>query len=102
MGVMNAPLDRSRSCPACRQIISYIFSGFIPSILIVAFFVLSGFFLFSNFSSYLLQSEFRALEDRAMSIAAALALDIQRGGRAEVRTILARRQAIVEKEFPGI
>jgi sigma-B regulation protein RsbU (phosphoserine phosphatase) len=85
-----------------KLIISYIFIGFIPSILIVAFFVLGGFFLFSNFSSYLVQSEFRTLEDRAMSIASALALDVQRGGRADVRTILRRRQAIVATEFPGV
>ena len=39
-----------------KLIISYIFIGFIPAILIVAFFLLGGLLLFSNFSSYLLQT----------------------------------------------
>src|SRR4051812_27278153 len=85
-----------------KLIISYIFIGFIPSILIIAFFLLGGLFLFSNFSSYLVQSQFRAVEDRASTIASALALDIQRGGRTDIRTILTRRQAIVDTQFPGV
>jgi len=84
-----------------KLIISYIFIGFIPSILIIAFFLLGGLFLFSNFSSYLVQSQFRTLEDRAESAAAALALDIQRAGRTDLRTILARRQATLDGERPG-
>src|SRR5205823_14880041 len=63
-----------------KLIISYIFIGFIPSILIITFFLLGGLFLFSNFSSYLVQSQFRAVQDRAGTIASAVALDIQRGG----------------------
>ena len=84
-----------------KLIISYIFIGFIPSILIIAFFLLGGLFLFSNFSSYLVQNEIRGLEDRTTAIAAALALDIQRGGRADLRTTVSRRQAIVDSEIPG-
>src|SRR6266542_3546306 len=57
-----------------KLIISYIFIGFIPSLLIVAFFLLGGLFLFSNFSSYLVQNQFRALGDRAISAATAIAL----------------------------
>ena len=52
-----------------KLIISYIFIGFIPSILIIAFFLLGGLFLFSNFSAYLVQNEIRAVEDRTTSIA---------------------------------
>src|SRR5690349_1041024 len=85
-----------------KLIISYIFIGFIPSILIIAFFLLGGLFLFSNFSAYLVQNEIRALEDRTTSIAGAVALDIQRGGRTDVRTILNRRQTIVDAEVQGV
>jgi phosphoserine phosphatase RsbU/P len=85
-----------------KLIISYIFIGFIPSILIIAFFLLGGLFLFSNFSAYLVQNEIRSLEDRTSSIAAALALDIQRGGRTDLRTMLNRRQAIVDGEIAGV
>jgi serine phosphatase RsbU (regulator of sigma subunit) len=85
-----------------KLFISYIFIGLIPSILIIAFFLLGGLFLFSNFSSYLVQNEIRSLEDRASSTAAAVALDIQRGGRTDVKTIVNRRQAIVEGDLPGL
>ena len=44
-----------------KLIISYIFIGFIPAILIIAFFLLGGLLLFSNFSSYLLQTRLQAL-----------------------------------------
>ena len=43
-----------------KLIISYIFIGFVPAILIVAFFLLGGLLLFSNFSSYLVQSRLHA------------------------------------------
>ena len=85
-----------------KLIISYIFIGFIPSILIIAFFLLGGLFLFSNFSSYLVQSQFRALEDRTAATAAAISQDIQRAGRTDVRTVLARRQAAAERDIPGV
>ena len=45
-----------------KLILSYIFIGFVPALLIVAFFLLGGCLLFSNFSSYLVQSRLRALE----------------------------------------
>ena len=85
-----------------KLIISYIFIGFIPSILIIAFFLLGGLFLFSNFSSYLVQNEIRGLENRTSTIAAALALDVQRGGRTDLRTIVSRRQAAADSEIAGV
>src|SRR3954468_20791355 len=63
-----------------KLIISYIFIGFVPAVLIVAFFILAGLLLFSNFSSYIVQTRLRTLADRAQSIAEATALEIQRGG----------------------
>ena len=84
-----------------KLIISYIFIGFVPAILIVAFFTLGGLLLFSNFSSYLVQSRFRALTERAQAIAATTAAEVQRAGGADIVGILDRRQAAVEGEFPG-
>ena len=49
-----------------KLILSYVFVGFVPAILIVAFFLLSGFLLFYNLSSYLVQSRFRAIEDLSL------------------------------------
>jgi sigma-B regulation protein RsbU (phosphoserine phosphatase) len=84
-----------------KLIISYIFIGFVPAILIIAFFLLGGVLLFSNFSSYLVQNRFRVLGERAASIAATTASEIQHAGGRDVAGILARRQAAVAGEFPG-
>src|SRR5262249_14906734 len=83
-----------------KLILSYVFIGFVPAILIVAFFLLSGFLLFYNLSSYLVQSRFRAVGDRARFLAQSSALEIQRGGSAAA--ILARRQDNGDEEFPGL
>jgi sigma-B regulation protein RsbU (phosphoserine phosphatase) len=84
-----------------KLIISYIFIGFVPAILIIAFFMLGGLLLFSNFSSYLVQSRFRALTERAQSIASTTAAEMQRTGSRDVAAILERRQAALAAEFPG-
>lgn len=84
-----------------KLIISYIFIGFVPAILIVAFFLLGGVLLFSDFSSYLVQHRFRAMVDRAASIASVTAAAIERAGERELAAILAERQAAVAREFPG-
>lgn len=85
-----------------KLIISYIFIGFVPAILIVAFFLLGGLLLFSNFSSYLVQNRLRAFADRAQSIAQTTVVDIHRLGRSEISGVLARRQADAAGEFPGM
>ena len=58
-----------------KLILSYIFVGFIPAILIVAFFLLVGFLLFNNLSSYLVQTRLRALGDEARFLAQSTALE---------------------------
>ncbi|PYQ98769.1 MAG: hypothetical protein DMF97_12045 [Acidobacteria bacterium] len=47
-----------------KLILSYIFIGFVPAILIGAFFVLCGLLLFYNFSSYLVQTQRRGSSPR--------------------------------------
>jgi len=76
-----------------KLILSYIFIGFVPAILIVGFFLLCGFLLFYNFSSYLVQSRLRALSDRAHAVAQSTAIEIQRVGGRDIASILARRAA---------
>ena len=68
-----------------KLIISYIFIGFIPAILIVAFFLLGGLLLFFNFSSYLVQSRLRALSERAHALAVTTAMELQRRDRKSTR-----------------
>ncbi len=84
-----------------KLIISYIFIGFVPVILIVAFFLLGGLLLFSNFSSYLLQTRLQSLTGQARAIASTTAVEIQRAGGRGVASITARRQAAAATQFPG-
>jgi sigma-B regulation protein RsbU (phosphoserine phosphatase) len=85
-----------------KLILSYIFIGFIPALLIVAFFLLSGFLLFYNFSSYIVQSRLRALADESRFLAQSTAREIQFSGGRDVAGVLARRQASVEADLPGL
>jgi serine phosphatase RsbU (regulator of sigma subunit) len=84
-----------------KLIISYIFIGFIPAILLVAFALLGALLLFSNFSSYLVQARLRALADRAESIAKTTALEIQRAGGRDMEGIVGQREMAAAREFEG-
>jgi len=85
-----------------KLILSYIFVGFVPALLIVAFFLLCGFLLFYNFSSYLVQSRLRAMSDQARYLAQGTALEIQRAGGRDVASIVARRQMNAAEQFPDL
>src|SRR5438094_10009182 len=74
-----------------KVILSYIFVGFVPALLLVAFSLLVGFLLFYDVSSYLVTARLRALSDQARFLAQSTALEIQRGGGRDVAGILERR-----------
>src|SRR5262249_12954106 len=71
-------------------------------ILIVSFFLLGGFLLFYNLSSYLMQTRLRELADDVHAIAQSTALEIQRAGGRDIAGIVSRRQAVSGQRFPGI
>ncbi len=85
-----------------KLILSYVFIGFIPAALIVCFFLLSGFLLFYNFSSYLVQNRLRAIADQARFLAQSTAIEIQRSGGRDTQAIVTRRQANADDEYPGL
>jgi sigma-B regulation protein RsbU (phosphoserine phosphatase) len=85
-----------------KLIISYIFIGFIPSLLIVAFFLLGALFLFSNFSSYLVQNRLTSITDRMSTVATATAVEVQTSGERNAAAVLSRRQRVLEQEFPNV
>ena len=88
-----------------KLILSYVFIGLIPALLLVAFSLLCGFLLFYSFSSYLVQSRLRALSEQARFIAQSAALEIQRAGGAggtDVASIIARRQAGIATLYPDV
>jgi sigma-B regulation protein RsbU (phosphoserine phosphatase) len=84
-----------------KLVISYIFIGFIPVILIVAFFLLGGLILFSSFSSYLVQSRLRGVADRAESIARTTVEEVRQFSRMDVAAVAAQRAQAAELEFEG-
>jgi sigma-B regulation protein RsbU (phosphoserine phosphatase) len=85
-----------------KLILSYIFIGFVPAMLLAAFALLCGFLLFYNLSSFLVQARLRTLGDQARFFAQTTALEIQRGGGRDAAAILARRQAEQADQYPGI
>jgi sigma-B regulation protein RsbU (phosphoserine phosphatase) len=85
-----------------KLILSYVFIGFVPALLLVAFSLLCGFLLFYSFSSYLVQSRLRALSEQARFLAQTAALEIQRAGGKDVNGILVRRQANAAREYPEV
>ena len=84
-----------------KLILSYIFIGFIPALLIVSFFLLCGLLLFFNVSSYLVQARLRAMEDQARALALSAALEVQRASGRDIAGIVARRLESAAQEFPG-
>src|SRR5579872_781147 len=85
-----------------KLILSYVFIGFVPALLLGAFSLLVGFLLFYNFSSYLVQSRLRALSEQARFLAQGTALEIQRSGGRDVAGIVARRQSAANEQFPDL
>ena len=86
-----------------KLIISYLFIGVVPAILIVTFFALSALLLFANLSSFLIRASLTDLADEARSVARIAAIEIEsRDGAPAVREALARRADATGDEFPGI
>ena len=85
-----------------KLIISYIFIGVVPTILMAVFFLLGGLLLFSNFSSYLVQSRMNALTERAAAVASATVADVQHASGRDLQTILDRRIEALSGELVGV
>jgi sigma-B regulation protein RsbU (phosphoserine phosphatase) len=86
-----------------KLILSYVFIGFVPALLIVAFFLLGGLLMFFNLSSYLFKTGFDDLKDEAQVLADTAAAEIAReGGPQGARAVLARKQANAVSRFPDL
>ena len=84
-----------------KLILSYIFVGLVPSLLIVAFFLLAGLLLFRNMASYLVQTRLNAHAEQARFLAQTVLLDVQRAPTAEaVRDTLERQQTSGAARYP--
>ena len=85
-----------------KLMLSYVFVGVFPAALIAVFFLLCGFLLFYNFSSYLVQSHLRGIADQARFMAQSTALEIQRNEGRNIAGIIERRRANASGEFAGV
>jgi HAMP domain-containing protein len=83
-----------------KLILSYIFVGFVPALLLLAFSLLCAFLLFYNLSSYLVQSRLRSLAEQARFVADATGIEIQRAGGRDPAAIVTRRQAVLANQYP--
>src|SRR5262249_46049815 len=83
-----------------KLILSYVFVGFVPALLLVAFALLCGFLFFYNLGSYLVRNRLEVLADKAGYVAQSTALEIQRAGPRDLAVIAARRQAAAATEYP--
>jgi serine phosphatase RsbU (regulator of sigma subunit) len=82
-----------------KLILSYVFVGLVPGLLIVAFFLLAGLMLFFNVSSYLVRSRVRGLADQGQFLAQTVVLEGEREEPALAKR-LAERQRVAAERFP--
>jgi sigma-B regulation protein RsbU (phosphoserine phosphatase) len=86
-----------------KLIISYLFIGVVPAILIVTFFVLSGLLLFANLSSFLIRSSLTELAGEAMAVGRLAAIEIEsRDAGAQVQRVLSRHAGGADDHLAGI
>lgn len=85
-----------------KLIISYVFVGVIPALLIVAFFLLSGYLLIVNVSSYMLQAHLRDLSERARGAAQVTAVEIQGRPASQWDAVLARRRSALMPDTTAV
>jgi sigma-B regulation protein RsbU (phosphoserine phosphatase) len=84
-----------------KLILSYVFVGLVPGLLIIAFFLIAGFILLFNVSSYILQSRVRTIVDQARFTAESAVLEAEHGDPpAVLRRRLEQRQQVAESRFP--
>jgi sigma-B regulation protein RsbU (phosphoserine phosphatase) len=86
-----------------KLIVSYIFIGFVPVLLIISFFMVSGALLFLNVSAYMLRTRIATLVDETRFLAQAAALEMQRAQTPkDVSATLARRQEAAVQRYPMV
>jgi len=84
-----------------KLILSYIFIGVIPSLLILVFFLFAGSFVFMNVSAYLFKDGYDAILENARISAQAAATAIGRDSSTALETVQRVRQ-IRASMYPGI
>jgi hypothetical protein len=86
-----------------KLILSYIFIGFIPVLLVIVFFLTSGLILFQFVSQYVAATRIETLVEQAAFLAQSAGIGLQDAKDArELRERLARRQAGASRAYPFV
>ena len=86
-----------------KLIVSYLLIGFVPAVLIVVFFVMCGWLLLTNVSSYMVRSSLTELGNETAMVAASTAIELEHASdAAAAEAILERRQASSETKLQGL
>ena len=84
-----------------KLILSYIFIGVVPVLLIAAFFLVAGMLLFLNVSAFMLRNRLDALVDETRFLAENAALELQHAqSTQEIEAALNRRQGSAALRHP--
>ena len=86
-----------------KLIVSYLFIGFVPVLLVMAFFLLAGVLMFLNVSSFLVRSGFDDLIEEAVILAETSAGELERqGGERAARVVLGGKLTATAGRHPGV
>jgi phosphoserine phosphatase RsbU/P len=86
-----------------KLILSYVFVGVVPVLLVITFFLLAGLLLFFNVSSYLVKSRLRSLTDQAQFLAQTTVAELQPSPTpAAFGETLERRLSAIEARYPDV
>ncbi|MCC7126035.1 MAG: SpoIIE family protein phosphatase [Acidobacteria bacterium] len=86
-----------------KLILSYVFVGVVPVLLVITFFLLASLLLFFNVSSYLVKSRLQSLTDQAQFLAQTVVAEVQSSpSPAMALESLARRQTGMAARYPFV
>jgi sigma-B regulation protein RsbU (phosphoserine phosphatase) len=84
-----------------KLILSYIFIGFVPVMLVIVLFLVSGALLFFNLGSYMLRNRIATVVDQTRFLAQSAAIDVQHAHTSqEARDALNRRRDAAATRYP--
>ena len=85
-----------------KLIVSYLFIGLVPALLLLVFFLFGGQIVFSSVAAYLFKSGFERYQIGVDQIAQATANDVARATPAQTEEIVAGKFLNLNTEFPGL
>ena len=85
-----------------KLILSYVFIGVVPAVLLILFFLFAGLLMTLHVSAFLFKRGFDDLVDEATVLAQTTAIETQRSGVAQADEVIARKVANAESRYPGV